>query len=73
MSTVLLGFTAHLVNNDFHRRSAVLHAWELSERHRRVYCYEDNKNAGRVEYTFISGSYCYQSNMVKELYQKQSF
>ena len=30
-SDALLGFTAHWVDNDFHRQSAVLHAQELSE------------------------------------------
>ena len=32
-SDALLGFTAHWVDSDFHRQSAVLHAQELSERH----------------------------------------
>ena len=32
-SDALLGFAAHWADNDFHRRSAVLHAHELSERH----------------------------------------
>ena len=32
-SDALLGFTAHWVDSDFHRQSAVLHAQELLERH----------------------------------------
>ena len=32
-SDALLGFTAHWVNGNFQRQSAVLHAQELSERH----------------------------------------
>ena len=52
-SDSLIGFTALWIDSDFYKPFAVLHAQEL---YRRVYCYEDHQNAGRVEYSFVSGS-----------------
>ena len=64
-SDSLLGFTAHWVDSDFHRQSACATCSGIvRDTHRRVYCYEDHQNAGRVEYSFVSGSRCYQGQWV---------
>ena len=57
-SDALLGFTAHWVDGNFQRQSAVLHAQELLERH--IGEYIAVKITRRMEDHFITGPCCHQ-------------